>query len=66
MSRIDRMINDFERLKRDAQEIIDVYVDGIRPNGVPFGVVRHCEITNPAGTDLNYVNALRLVRDKMT
>jgi len=62
--RIDRVIEEFERLQREAHEIIDVYVDGIREAGVPFGVVKHCAVINRAGQDLNYVNALKIVQGK--
>jgi hypothetical protein len=62
--RIDKMIADFERLQREAAEVIDVYVENIR-GPLPFGVARATEVTNRAGLTLNYPAALRLVKDRI-
>jgi len=62
--RIDRMIADFEKLQREAAEVIDVYVENVR-GALPFGVVRQIEVTNRAGVTLNYPAALRLVKDRI-
>src|SRR6516165_8780840 len=62
--RIDRMIADFEKLQREAAEVIDVYVENVRGTS-PFGVVRQIEVTNRAGATLNDPAALRLVKDRI-
>ena len=62
--RIDKMIADFEKLQREAAEVIDVYVENVR-GPLPFGVVRQIEVTNSVGLTLNYPAALRLVKDRI-
>jgi hypothetical protein len=65
--RIDNIIKELERLHTDAHGIFDAHVDYVRTQtqGVPFGVVKHGEITAPAGNALDYIAALKIVRKKI-
>jgi hypothetical protein len=64
--RADRIIADLERLHREAHKIFDAYVDELRLQspGIPFGVIKGGEITGRAGLSLNYVAALKMLRDR--
>ena len=68
VTRLDRIIRELETLHRDAQGIFDAHTDYLRTNmqGVPFGTVKHSEITGPAGNTVNYIAALRIVRKGIT
>jgi hypothetical protein len=66
--RIDRMIRELEQLHCEAQRIFDAHVDYVRckePPGVPFGTLKFREIAGPAGSTIDYVAGLRLVRKKI-
>ena len=68
VGRLDNIIQELERLHRDAHDIIDAHVDSVRCQmpGIPFGVLKSREIAQPAGNSLNYINALKIVREKIT
>jgi hypothetical protein len=65
--RIDHMISELERLHSDAQVIFDAHVDYLLchdPKAL-FGDVKYKEIAKPAGSALNYIAALKLVRKRI-
>jgi hypothetical protein len=66
--RLDRIIRELEQLHNEAQDIFDAHIDFVRCTspGVPFGNLKSCEIAGPAGSSLNYINALKIVREKIT
>ena len=68
VGRLDRIIAELERLHDDAQDIFDAHIDFVRCRmpEVPFGVLKSREIAGPAGNSLNYINALKIVRQKIT
>jgi hypothetical protein len=68
VGRLDNIIKELERLHNDAHDIIDAHVDSVRclTPGIPFGVLKSREIAGPAGNSLNYINALKIVRQKLT
>jgi hypothetical protein len=61
---LDALIEDWERLQVEANEIIDQYVAELREiyPGVPASVLRSRAITNRAGSALNVAAAMRLIR----
>jgi hypothetical protein len=68
VGRLDHIIAELERLYNDAQDIFDAHVDFLcaRNPGIPFGVLKRNEIAVPAGNSLNYIQALKIVRAKIT
>ena len=68
VGRLDRIINELERLHDEAQDILDAHieVERCRIPGIPFGTIKMCEIAGPAGSSLNYIKALKIVREKIT
>ena len=66
--RLDRIIRELEKLHSKAQGIFDAHIDFMRCRspGTPFGVMKAFEITNPAGSALDYVAALKILREKFT
>jgi hypothetical protein len=68
VGRLDDIISRLEKLQDDAQGIFDAHVDELRRQspGIPFGVVKACEISNRVGSTLNYVAALKMLREKFT
>jgi len=68
VGRLDDTIAQFEKLQEVAQEIIDAHVERLRAQtpGIPFGVLKSCSIINRAGPDINYVKALKIVRENIT
>jgi hypothetical protein len=67
-SRIDRIVTEMERLRTEANEIIDSYVDWVvrtRPRGTSWGVTKLNEVAKPAGSTIDHSEALKLVRDKL-
>ena len=67
VGRLDRIIKELERLHADAQGIFDAHIDYVRCRepSVPFGVLKCREIAGPAGSALNYIAALKIVRKKI-
>jgi hypothetical protein len=68
VGRLDDIIEQLEKLHKDAQDIFDAHIDVLRCQtpGIPFGVLKSCELTGPAGSSLNYIAALKIVRERMT
>jgi hypothetical protein len=68
VGRLDVIIAQLETLHKDAQGIFDAHVDELRCRspGTPFGVLKAREITGRAGSALNYVAALKMLRQKFT
>jgi hypothetical protein len=68
VGRIDNIIRDLERLHADAQDIMNAHIDYVhcRCPTVPFGTLKAREIAAPAANTINYVNALKIVRGKIT
>lgn len=68
VGRLDNIIKELERLHGDAQDIFDAHIEVVRCQtpGIPFGVLKSCEIASPAGSSLNYIAALKIVREKIT
>jgi len=67
VGRLDNIVRELERLHRDAQDIFDAHVDCLRHRapGVPFGTLKAREIAQPAGSTINYVEGLRIVRRRI-
>jgi hypothetical protein len=66
-SRLDRIVAGLEQLQREANDILDSYVDELLhryPPGTTFGHVKVLELARPAGSTINYAEALKLVRRK--
>ena len=68
VGRLDSIIKELERLHNDAHDIINAHVDFVccQKPGIPFGVLKSREIAGPAGNSLNYINALKIVRQNIT
>ena len=66
VGRLDDIIAQLEKLQKDAQEIFDAHVDELRCNTpcASFGVLKTRAIAAPAGSTLNYVAALKMLREK--
>jgi hypothetical protein len=67
VGRLDRIIRELEQLHKEAQDIFNAHIDFVRCQspGIPFGVLKACEIATPAGSTLNYIAALKIVREKI-
>jgi hypothetical protein len=61
---LDAIIAGYERLREEADEIIDAYVEELRERhpGVPASTLRSREINNRAGSMLNIAAAMKLIR----
>jgi hypothetical protein len=68
VGRLDDIIVQLEKLHEEAQDIFDAHIDELRCRtpGIPFGVLKSCEIASSAGSSLNYIAALKIVRKKIT
>jgi hypothetical protein len=65
--RLDHIIDELRRLHADADNILDAHVNCLLrdlPPGTSFGATKYRAL-EPAGRALNYVEALRLVRDSI-
>jgi hypothetical protein len=62
--RIDRMIDAYEGLNREAHELMDRWVVEHLTEcpGVPAGIAKQCQFTGRAGYTLDIPAALRLLR----
>ena len=68
VGRLDDTIAQLEKLHKVAHDIFDAHVDDMvrQVHGVPWGVLKAAEIAGPAGSALDYVAALKLLRKKFT
>lgn len=68
VGRLDRIMRELGQLHDEAQDIFDAHVEVLRCQnpGIPFGTIKMCEIAGPAGSSLNYIEALKIVREKIT
>ena len=67
VGRLDDIIMQLEQLYEDAQDIFDAHVDAVmarNPKAISFGVTKWNEIAIPAGSALNYMAALKMLREK--
>jgi hypothetical protein len=64
--KIDEMIASYEKLNREAHEMIDLYIDQLRLEspGMPIGTMKQMEITNRAGSSLNVPRALQILKER--
>jgi hypothetical protein len=64
VARLDAIIAGYERLQKEADEIIDAYVEELRETqpGIPAASLRSLAITNRAGSTINVAAAMRLIR----
>jgi hypothetical protein len=69
VGRLDDIVAQLEKLQKDANQILDAYTDELlcrEPRGTSWGDLKYRKIAAPAGLTINHVNALRLVREKLT
>jgi hypothetical protein len=68
VGRLDKIVLELERLQADAQDIVDSHVDYLccKSPRVPFGTLKFREIAVPAGSTMDYVAALKIVRKSIT
>jgi hypothetical protein len=67
VGRLDNILDQLQRLQRDADSILDAYTDermSNSPPGTSFGTVKHW-VFRSAGSTLDRVTALKLVREKL-
>jgi hypothetical protein len=64
--KIDEMIASYEKLNREAHEMIDLYLDELRLEcpGIPIGSMKQMEIHNRAGSSLNVPRALQILKER--
>ena len=64
--KIDEMIASYEKLNREAHEMIALYIDARRLEcpGIPIASMKQMEITNRAGSSLNVPQALRILKER--
>ena len=67
VSQINRIIQEMEGLRAEAQDIFDAHIDYVQCQApsTPFGTLKHREIAVRAGNTMDYVAALRIVRKKI-
>jgi hypothetical protein len=66
--KLDKAINELEKAEQTATEILDEYTDVLvrrGPSNISWGVTRFRHIMAPAGSRLNYLAALRQLRDRL-
>jgi hypothetical protein len=68
-TRLDRIVRDLESLHKDADGIIDAHVNAWlaeHPEAVSWGEAKLRLVALPAGTTINRVAALKLLRRGLT
>ena len=68
-TRLDRIMHELEVLQNDADGIIDTYVNSVlaeHPEAVSWGTEKIRLIARPAGSTLNRIEALKVVRPALT
>ncbi len=66
--KLDKAIADLEKAETGARQIIDEYTDTLMIKEPPYtswGVVRYTNIAAPAGSRLNYLQALKQLKEKL-
>jgi len=69
VGRLDTIVAQLERLQKDANQILDAYTDELmcrEPRGTSWGDLKYRKIAAPAGSTINHIAALKLVRQKIT
>jgi hypothetical protein len=69
VGRLDDIVAQLERLQKDANQILDAYTDKLmctEPRGTSWGDLKYRKIAAPAGSTINHVAALKLVRERIT
>ena len=61
--RIEQIIHELERLQKDANGIVNTYVDYIAAKTGNFFTATRAAIIFPLGAQINFPAALRLIRD---
>jgi hypothetical protein len=66
VARLDAIIADWQRVRQEANEIIDAYVEELRERhpGVPAASLRSRAITSRAGSTMDVAAAMRLIRTR--
>jgi hypothetical protein len=64
VARLDALIGTGERLREEADEIIDAYVEELHETcpDIPAADLRARRVTNRAGSTMNVAAAMRLIR----
>jgi hypothetical protein len=68
IERIDKLLTQLQTLQNEAQEIFNDYVDQMLrdyKSDTSFGCAKYELFAIPAGSALNYIAGLRLVREKL-
>jgi hypothetical protein len=68
VGRLDNIVDQLERLQREADGILDAYTDermSNSPSGTSFGTMKHW-VFRSIGSTLDRVAALKLVRGALT
>jgi hypothetical protein len=67
VGRLDNIVRELERLHADAQGILNAHVDYLLAKSPKesFGALKYREIAEPAGSALNYIAALKIVRQRI-
>ena len=68
VGRIDDTIARLEELHEVAQGIFDAHIDDMcrQCPGIPWGTLKICEIAAPAGSSMNVIKGLKILREKFT
>jgi len=63
--KIDELIAGYERLNREAHDMMDLYIDERRLTcpGIPIGSLKQLEF-NRAGASMDMVGALRILKER--
>jgi hypothetical protein len=66
--RLDQAISGLEKAEQEASQILNDHTDELvarEPPEASWSVVRYKRIMAPAGSRLNYLNALKQLRDRL-
>jgi hypothetical protein len=66
VGRLDDTIAQLEKLHEVAHSIFDAHIDDVRRQcpGVPWSTLKICEIAGPAGSSMDIVRGLKILREK--
>lgn len=68
MGKLDKAIAELQQAESLASELLDTYTDALVarcPPGTSWSVTRYNNIMKPAGSRLNYLAALRQLRQRL-